>query len=109
VHETHLEAFLSNRINIYATINNIRIGFGHFAYNVLADYGPFGPYQYGMDQGVSYSLLPSFFVFFFFFLFFFFLSFFLRLLLLLFPFRSFLLILRRDSDRPRQGHGGADP
>jgi len=50
VKETHLEAFLSNRVNIYATINNIKIGFGHWAYNVLADYGPFGDYMYGATQ-----------------------------------------------------------
>jgi len=50
VQETQFEGFMSNRINIFATINNIRVGFGHFAFNVLADYGPFGPYQYGVTQ-----------------------------------------------------------
>jgi len=45
--ESPLVAIQSNRINIYATINNIKIGFGHWAFNVLADYGPFGDYQYG--------------------------------------------------------------
>jgi len=39
VKESPLDAIISNRINIYATINNIRIGFGHFAYDILADYG----------------------------------------------------------------------
>jgi len=50
VQETPFETFLFNRVNVFATINNFRIGFGHFAYNVLADYGPFGPYQYGATQ-----------------------------------------------------------
>jgi hypothetical protein len=45
--ESPLVALQANRINIYATIKNIRFGFGHWAFNVLADYGPFGDYQYG--------------------------------------------------------------
>jgi len=50
VKETPLDAIISNRINIHATIKNMRIAFGHFAFNVLADYGPFGQYQAGATQ-----------------------------------------------------------
>jgi len=54
VKESLLNGFMSNRINIYATIKNIRIGFGHWAFNVLADYGPFGPFQYGVT-GIDHA------------------------------------------------------
>jgi len=51
VKETQFEAWLSNRINIHATINNIRVGFGHWAYNVLYDADPaLAPLMYGATQ-----------------------------------------------------------
>jgi endonuclease/exonuclease/phosphatase family metal-dependent hydrolase len=50
VKETKLTSIISNRINIHATIKNMKIGFGHWAFNVLADFGPFGQYQAGMTQ-----------------------------------------------------------
>lgn len=53
VKETTFTAFMSNRINIYATISDIRIGFGHWAFNVLADYG-FGDFQYGIT-GIDHA------------------------------------------------------
>jgi len=51
VKETQFEAWATNRINIHATINNIRVGFGHFAFNILYDADPaLAPLMYGATQ-----------------------------------------------------------
>jgi len=48
---TNFDAWVSNRVNIHATINHIRIGFGHWAYNVLEDINPdWAPFMYGATQ-----------------------------------------------------------
>ncbi len=39
VSETRFNSWLYNRVNIYATILNTNFAFGHFGYDVLADYG----------------------------------------------------------------------
>jgi hypothetical protein len=49
---TEMDSWLLNRINIVATINNIKIGFGHWGFNVMADYGVPGAdlLMYGQTQ-----------------------------------------------------------
>jgi endonuclease/exonuclease/phosphatase family metal-dependent hydrolase len=52
VQETPMDSWLLNRINIVATINDIKIGFGHWGFNVMADYGIPGAefLMYGQTQ-----------------------------------------------------------
>jgi len=52
VQEKQFDSWLLNRINVVATIKNIKIGFGHWAFNVMADYGIPGADQlmYGDTQ-----------------------------------------------------------
>jgi len=51
VTETKFQAYITNRINIYATINKIRIGFGHWAFNLLADVDEaLAGFMYGITQ-----------------------------------------------------------
>jgi endonuclease/exonuclease/phosphatase family metal-dependent hydrolase len=51
VEEEFSYAWLSNRINIYATYGGVTIGFGHFAYNLLEDINPlYASLMYGDTQ-----------------------------------------------------------
>jgi len=51
VSEHRFDAFVANRVNIHATINGIKFGFGHFAFNLLADASPtYAPFMYGALQ-----------------------------------------------------------
>jgi len=48
VKETFFEGWAVNRLNVHATIKDIRIGFGHWAFNALADADPsLAPLMYG--------------------------------------------------------------
>lgn len=40
VRETRFNGWLANRINVHATIRNVRFAFGHFSYNVIEDFMP---------------------------------------------------------------------
>jgi endonuclease/exonuclease/phosphatase family metal-dependent hydrolase len=45
------DSFIAHRVNIHATIGGIRFGFGHFAFNLLADVDPsLAPLMYGALQ-----------------------------------------------------------
>jgi len=51
VTETRFDGFVANRVNVHATIEGIRFGFGHFAFNLLADASPaLAPFMYGALQ-----------------------------------------------------------
>jgi len=51
VSETQFDAFLVSRVNIHATIEGIKFGFGHFAYNILEDIDPsLSVLMYGATQ-----------------------------------------------------------
>ena len=51
VKEVTFPGFIANRVNIHATIQGIKFGFGHFAFNLLEDAMPaLGPLMYGALQ-----------------------------------------------------------
>jgi endonuclease/exonuclease/phosphatase family metal-dependent hydrolase len=62
VREAKFNGWLANRINIHATIRNIRFVFGHFAYNVIEDFMPdakglmYGDTQFQQAQEIAVSL-----------------------------------------------------
>jgi hypothetical protein len=52
------ESFMVSRVNIHATINGLRFGFGHFAFNLLQDVSGYGDLSYFM-YGYGTSLQTS--------------------------------------------------
>ena len=51
VQEEPAYAWLSNRVNIYATFQGVTIGFGHFAYNFIEDINPlYASLMFGQTQ-----------------------------------------------------------